>query len=478
MKYILSIAALCLGGHAALANDLPEPLKDTDYLWDGAPDPELVRLGRDLFFDPILSGNRNISCGTCHDPAMGTGDGVALSIGEGGVGFGPDRHVQDGVVGRVPRNAQPLYNVGARSYGAFFHDGRLEVDAWGGYPNRLRNPAGQDLPEGINSALAAQAMFPVLSAIEMAGQPGENAVADAVSDNAPKLAWDILARRLAETPDYAARFVDTFAEVEAPGDIHFMHAGEAIAAFQTVAFRSDNSPFDARLAGVPLPAKAEAGMQLFFGKAGCGSCHNGPLLTDHAFHAIGMPQIGPGKGHGNDSSYSTHTGFPHRVEDLGRYAVTRDEQDRYRFRTPSLRNVALTGPWGHDGAFLELESMVRHHLNAPRSLASYVPSPLLKLDVVINEMRGRTGPGFAPLDAMQRSRFDLRDGWAHLSAPLRADIAKAIEIEPVDLSEAEISQLMAFLNALTDPAAIDQQFLIPDRVPSGLPPQPSAMRIE
>lgn len=83
---------------------LPAPLQDDDFLYHGAPTDALFELGRNLFFDPILSGNRNISCGTCHDPARGTSDGVALSIGEGGTGFGPDRRTADGVTERIPRN--------------------------------------------------------------------------------------------------------------------------------------------------------------------------------------------------------------------------------------------------------------------------------------------------------------------------------------------------------------------------------------
>lgn len=473
MKAFLCTALFSLATTTAAAQDLPSPLQDTDYLWNGAPDPALVALGRDLFFDPILSGNRNISCGTCHDPARGTGDGVALSIGEGGFGFGPDRRVRSAVTGRVPRNAQPLYNVGARDYGTFFHDGRLEVSRWGGFPNRLRSPAGKDLPEGIGSALAAQAMFPVLSGIEMAGQPGENPVADAVGAKNQKAAWDILASRLADRPDYAALFVEAFSGIETAEDIRFMHAGEALAAFQTVAFRSDSSPFDLRLAGVPLPDHAEAGLQLFYGKAGCGSCHSGPLLTDHDFHAIGVPQIGPGKGHGKDNSYASHTGMPHRVEDLGRYAVTGQAKDLYSFRTPSLRNITMTGPWGHDGAFDDLEAMLRHHLNAPKSLAEYAPPKLLPRHTVTQEARSRRGRSIVPLTGAERSRFDQRDTWVHGSVPLREKIAKAIEIDPIELTDAEITALMTFLEALTDPSATKQGALIPTRVPSGLTPQPS-----
>ncbi|MCK8483941.1 cytochrome-c peroxidase [Aliiroseovarius sp. S2029] len=473
MKAPLTIALIMTAAVGAYAADLPRPLTDGDYLWNGAPDPKLYGLGRSLFFDPVLSGNRNIACATCHDPARGTGDGVALSIGEGGTGFGPDRVTQDGVIGRVPRNAQPLYNIGARAYTSMFHDGRLELDRWGGFPSRLRSPASEQFPEGLDNTLTAQAMFPVLSAVEMAGQPGENPVADAVSRRDFKRAWGLLAERLSATPDYARQFIGAFDDIKEPDDIRFDHAARAIAAFETVAFRSDQSRFDARLAGWPMNAAEEAGLELFFGKAGCSSCHNGPLLTDHEFHAIAVPQIGPGKYQGVDGSYAAHTGHPHRVEDEGRFNVTSDAADLFGFRTPSLRNVALTGPWGHNGAFASLEDMVRHHLDTVASLASYVPNDLPPLETVIQPVRNRTGVSYQVLSPMQRGAYDLRDTWVHSSTPLRSRIASANMLAPVDLSEEEIASILVFLETLTDPTAVDRSHLVPPTVPSGLPPQPS-----
>ncbi len=70
--------------------DLPAPVTDDAYM---PVDPAEAKLGQLLFYDPILSGNRNISCATCHHPRFGTGDGVSLSLGEGGIGLGPERHV-------------------------------------------------------------------------------------------------------------------------------------------------------------------------------------------------------------------------------------------------------------------------------------------------------------------------------------------------------------------------------------------------
>lgn len=475
---LLATTLSCLAIGAASEPSLPRPLTDGDFIHDGAPDPDLVALGRDLFFDPVLSGNRNIACGTCHDPARGTGDGLALSFGEGGAGLGPDRRSGTGVTARMPRNAQPLWNIGAREYVAMFHDGRLEPDPAGAFASGFWSPARENLPQGLDSLLAAQAMFPVLSQVEMAGVKGSNAVATAVAEDRAPDAWAHLARRLADIPDYAARFAASFDEVEVPGDIRFTHAARALAAFQAVAFRSDAAPFDAALeAGTVavLPAPARRGAELFYGKAGCAGCHSGPLLTDHGFHAIAVPQIGPGKGHGSDTSYFAASGFPDRLEDEGRFRVTFDPADLFRFRTPSLRNVATTGPWGHSGAFDDLEAMVRHHLDTTGSLAAYAPATglLPPFERVVTQRGRESTLLFQPLNPARKAAFDLRDTFVQGSPALRGRIAAASEIAPVALSDDEVAALMAFLHALTDPTARDRGALVPASVPSGLPPQPS-----
>ncbi len=100
--------------------------------------PELVRLGRVLAFDKILSGNRDIACTTCHLPAFATGDGRSLSIGQGGNGFGPSRTLPSGIF--IPRNAPPLFNIGAMRH--LFWDGRVELGSHG----HLKTPAGANSP--------------------------------------------------------------------------------------------------------------------------------------------------------------------------------------------------------------------------------------------------------------------------------------------------------------------------------------------
>lgn len=472
------VAACGLNLSAASADVvLPPPLTDADYLYDGAPSQDLVDLGQMLFFDPILSGNLNISCGTCHDPARGTGDGLALGIGEGGDGMADARHTVDGVTGRVPRNAQPLYNIGAREYRSMFHDGRLEPDPHHTFESGFWSPAREDLPPGLDNLLAAQAMFPVLSQIEMAGQKGENPVATAVAEDRLADAWAHLAARLSALPGYAELFAEAFPDVQDGAPISFVHAANALAAFQSVAFRSDTSPFDRVLRDgdvAHLEPAARRGMALFYGEAGCSTCHAGPIQTDHAFHAIAMPQIGPGKGHGQDTTYWSASGFSTRLEDEGRYRVTFEAKDRFAFRTPSLRNVARTGPWGHAGAYDTLEAVVRHHLDPVEELQAYqdTHAPLPDLTKVIEQTGRSSALIFRPLNPARRAEFKLRDTWVLQSHVLRERVAAANSLQPLALGEADIADIVAFLNALSDPAHQDRSDLVPTSVPSGLTPQP------
>ena len=158
-----------------------EPVTGEDFYDGGHANADQVELGRMLFFDKILSGNRNISCATCHHPTLGTSDGLALPLGEGGEGLGPDRRVTatTPVDGRVPRNSPALYFLGAKEQRRMFHDGRVTVDANQNWESGFWSPAREQLPAGLDNVLAVQAMFPVQSAVEMAGQKGENDIATA-----------------------------------------------------------------------------------------------------------------------------------------------------------------------------------------------------------------------------------------------------------------------------------------------------------
>lgn len=396
-------------------------------------------MGQLLFYDKILSGNRNISCATCHHHDLGGTDGLSLGIGEGGSGLGPERLPGEGadrIRKRIPRNAPALWNLGHRSVKVLFHDGRLEVsDAYG---NGFDSPAQEWLPSGLNSILAAQALFPMTAQFEMAGNPSENEIAGAVHDRIDK-AWPIIAKRVRTIPAYGEMFVDAFDHVESPIDVTIVEIVNAIAAFIGTEWRNHDSPYDDWLAGgPPLPAPAERGRQLFFGKAGCAGCHSGPLFTDHGFHAVGLPAFGPGRTRAWDPM----------PRDVGRMGASDDLEDAYRFRTPSLRNVALTGPYGHNGAYAELRDMVRHMAD-PRGMAARWRPDLARLPEV---------PWLAPMDFVIRSdRLEM------------ARQAAFLDVTPVSLSDTEVDDIVAFLHSLTGRTAQERPLGRPEAVPSGLP---------
>ena len=427
---ILTLGAFSAGlmyGATAIAGSIPTAATDDDFHQFPA---ELIELGRDLFFDPILSGNKNIACATCHHPSLGTSDGMSLSVGEGGVGLGESRRVDMGNApkARIPRNAPALFNLGAKEYTVMFHDGRTSKDRHAMFG--IRMPEGRTLERPVVSALAAQNILPILSPDEMSGHPGENEVADAVADErimGTGGAWDILAKRVVDIPEYRQRF-----SALGTSDIHITDIGTALSAFIGSEFRATESPFDQYLRGEDAMTEEQlAGMDLFYGKARCSTCHSGTFQTDHNFHAIGLPQLGPGK-----DDYAS---------DAGRGMVTTEQEDMYRFRTPTLRNVTMTGPYGHNGAYANLEDIVRHHLDAVQGLASYDRSKaVLADDVAADDWKAMDD-----FDEVMR-------------------IAEAIEISDVALVEDEIAKIMSFLGALTDEGAGKRGLGTPNSVPSGL----------
>jgi len=434
------VGVICGWANWASAQDvarppgLPPPVTAEDY-----PPVDLAEaaLGRLLFYDPILSGNREVSCATCHHPDFGTSDGLSLGLGDGGLGLGPDRVADPGnpPEQRIPRNSPALFNLGAKEFTVLFHDGRIEVDPT--RPSGLRTPMGTEMEQGFASLLSAQTMFPVLSADEMAGHYSENEISRAVRQGlitGEGGAWDLLSRRVAAVPAYAEMFEAVYGL--APGEIGFTHISDAIAVFVDFEWRSHTAPFDAWLGGeAELSPLAAEGAALFYGSAGCAACHSGPFLTDHRFHAMGDVQLGPGKA----ARFETH------ARDIGRLRVTGREEDAYAFRTPSLRNVVATAPYGHAGAYRDLGAYLAHHADPVAGLAGY-------------------DPGQAVLPGLEV------EDWRIMSDEVeRQAIAAAIRRPPDALTEGQIAALLAFLDTLTDPEALGGRMGIPATVPSGLP---------
>ena len=262
-----------------------------------------IELGRQLYFDTRLSADSTISCASCHDPSMGysanTQTGVGIRDQKGG------------------RNSPVSFN---------------------------RILSGPQFWDGRADSLEAQAVGPIANPLEM-GFTHEGVV-----------------QRLGEIPVYKQQFETVF------GELSIDRVGQAIAAFER-ALVTEPAPFDyyeqllpftkmdeediaddeelaakyaAAKAGVeahPMSDSAKRGRDLFFGKANCTACHVGANLADEKYHNLGV-------------------GMDKDEPDLGRFVVTKDEKDKGAFKTPTIRNVAHSGPYMHDGSQATLEEVV------------------------------------------------------------------------------------------------------------------------
>lgn len=421
-------------------------------------------LGRALFFDPVLGGNRDVSCATCHHPSAATGDGRSRAVGTLAY-VADDRRLPEGFTlvdgpggSKVlagfkrsgaphpftPRNSPEIFNRGDSAWTTMFWDRRVHRTENGRFAvNAMRiakSPGHYQvvLPPTVENVLAAQAMMPVLSDDEMRGTKGEkdatgerNEVGEILGQNEEQI-WAALMSRLLAFEGYRRLFASAYPGI-APESLHFAHAANAIASFETDAFTLLDSPFDRFLAGEEGaldPIQLE-GARLFYGKARCADCHAGKLMTDQLVHNIGVVPIGPGP----DPAETTDFGAAHR-SDAGL-------DRKYAFRTPPLRNVELTGPYMHNGAYATLEAAVRHHLDPVRSLDRYDRAQLEP------EFRGAVHDGEQVRRAVKRTL-----------SPLLRPLPK--------LDDREIEALLAFLRSLTSPSAGSLAHLVPESVPSGL----------
>lgn len=412
---------------AELAGKGIVPLKNEDYRVHLAAK---VSLGKMLFNDRILSGNMTVSCASCHVVWRGLSDGTSLmnDVGVKGLFSHIDHPTNENF---LPRNSPSIFNHGHKSFDKFFHDGRVEAAA--GFPSGVKTPAGAALPEGLDSALAAQSLFPLLSREEMLGDKKDNGLAARFSTEAQ--IWNALMTRLKKNAEYMQMFKAAYPGV-ADADFGIQHVGNAIAAFEEQEFRADNSAFDKFMKGndQAMTRTAVLGAQLFYGRAQCSTCHAGSLQTDQQFHAISVPQFGIGKGQGVS-----------KREDHGRFGVTGIESDRMKFRTPSLRNVYISGPWGHDGAFTVLKDYVRHYVAPVKNAATWNSSQVV--------LRANAWPAgfFEP----------------HQNEVTRKAVTDANEFPGVELSEEDIDWLVEFMGTLTDRSYIDRD-VVPSQVPSGM----------
>jgi cytochrome c peroxidase len=392
--------------------------------------PTLVRLGRALAFDKILSGNRDISCMTCHLPTLATGDFRSLAIGQGATGLGASRVHPDGAF--IPRNAPPLFNLFALQ--PLFWDGRIFQDETGIF----HTPAGGAITPAMQQVFelgtaSILPLFPVVNREEMRAAGGNELAL--ISDDHPEQVWEALMERLGGIREYRQMF-----ELAYPGQrferMTFAHASNAIGGFFIDQLSFNNSPWDQFLAGND---KAMTTVQLQgaknFMSARCSICHNGPALTDNRFHNVAVAQFGPGKGDGLSGR-----------DDFGRERVTGNPAERYAFRTPPLRNVELTAPYGHDGAYFDLRAFVDHYSDSHLKLEEFLALRDPNVNLLEPLLRNTLLP---TLNEVLATRDPLLTG--------------------VFFPPQVVDEVTEFMKALTDPAARNLQHIVPERVPSRLP---------
>ena len=276
---------------------------------DNPSTPERVALGRLLFWDPILSGQKDVACATCHHPAFGYSDGLDLSIGANGAGLGPARTFAAGHAPRpVKRNSQTVLNTA-------FNGLTIGGDA---------TPAGAPMFWDLRvRSLEAQALEPLKALDEMRGSeyPEDRALPAVVS-------------RLNAIPEYRRLFARAF---DGAAPVNERNLGRALAAFQRTLVAA-NTPFDRYMRGdtTALSPEQLRGMEQFQ-SVGCVNCHNGPMFSDFEPHVLAVPD--------NAKLPEPDSGV----------------SQTYAFRTPSLRNLGVTAPYMHSGVFATLQDVVNFY---------------------------------------------------------------------------------------------------------------------
>jgi cytochrome c peroxidase len=302
-------------------------------------------LGKQIFISPLISGNKNISCMTCHSPMKGTGDNRATSLTQ-------DRK------NILTRNSPPLFNLGQNNTNYMFHDGRVSFDPSTRIFNSPEdsfngsNPVHKEITDVLTSALSMQVLFPMATNDEMRGNIGENEISNATSNIE---VWNLITKRIIYDSVLLNLLKKSYPNIS---NFNIGHIAEALGQFIKEEFYSNGSPFNQYLLGndQALTEQEKRGLDLFLDKGKCIACHQGETLGLNSFFAsVGVPDIGA---------------KPHSL-DIGRGAVKGEEFKKYFFKTPSLLNLAVTGPYMHNGAFRTIRDVINHYSDIKTSLQNY-----------------------------------------------------------------------------------------------------------
>jgi cytochrome c peroxidase len=361
LLFVLALAA-CGSPDAPLHEQDPRieynlhTLPELTYPADNPKSKDRFMLGWRLFYDPILSGTQDVACGTCHHPRFGMSDARAFSLGVEASGLGPSRSTSGSMKHETARHSPPVINLG------------YVIDRYG------RSPMFWD---GRARSLEDQTLFPIRDPHEMLGH-----------SIAPEAAIDSAIARLRRIRLYEQYFMQAFAaEADSVAQglltsaITASTLSRALASFEREVVSRD-SKYDRYIQRREEFTHTELeGLRLFHGKAGCASCHSGPMLSDFAFY-------GQGIGSSKDQGAGDH-----------------------RFRTPSLRNLELTAPYMHDGSLKTIEEVIDYY---DRGVATNASLPRSSIDPRFQPL-GLTASEKAALKAFLLTLRD--DSWEAIAVP-------------------------------------------------------------
>jgi cytochrome c peroxidase len=291
-------------------------------------------LGKLLFFDPILSGNKDVACATCHHPNFAFADGLDLSIGVNAVGLGPKRQFLSSAFPPTKRKSMTILNT---AFNGMDEKGNFDpTNAPMFWDSRAKS-------------LEEQALIPIQSSVEMR--------ANAYPES---LAIDSVVTRLKNIPEYLSLFKTVFG-----GDnpITSSNLAKAIASFER-SLTNMNSPYDRYLRGeVDALSDLEKRGLNAFQTDGCPKCHSGVMFSDYKLHTLSVP----------DNPKNNES-------DIGANGA-------HAFRTMSLRNVKLTGPYMHSGVFKTLEEVIDFYNEIQKEKSQNPKVPNSKIDSLTRFLR-------------------------------------------------------------------------------------------
>jgi cytochrome c peroxidase len=310
-------------------------------------DTALLPPGKAIFESKFLSLNGNISCQTCHLDEFGSADGIPNAVAVGGEGKGTERVMSDG--GILPRNTLPFWGRGGVGFDVFFWDGKIDSSQ-----GTIESQFGSHVPS--SDAFITAVHLPPAEIREMLDeddfvQSNKTEQVSGAENIYAAITEQLKKREPAMTEQLAA------ARHKLPQDLVFLDYATSLATFIRFNFRLRETKFHQFVfkAG-SLDDTELRGAQIFYGKGKCSACHSGAYFTDFKFHAVPIPQLGFGK-----------NGFG---VDYGRFNVTHNPDDLYKFRTPPLFNVDKTAPYGHSGSVATIREAIVFHFDPFRGFDS------------------------------------------------------------------------------------------------------------